>query len=68
MWASACSTDHGLHQASRQHTIVLAIVRNVQSATHLTTAVAGLKNVHVLEGDVTDYRSLEVCLLLDPSS
>ena len=49
-----------LPQAARQNTTVFAIVRNAARSTHLTAPVSDLKNVHVFEGDVTDYPSLEV--------
>ncbi len=39
---------------------MFAIVRDAQGSTHLNAIVSGLKNVHIFEGDVTDYRSLEV--------
>ncbi|KAI0742365.1 NAD-P-binding protein [Daedaleopsis nitida] len=45
--------------AARSEATVFAIVRNAQTSTHLNKAVAGLKNVHVIEGDVTDYSTLE---------
>ncbi|KAI0646060.1 NAD-P-binding protein [Trametes meyenii] len=44
--------------AGRENSIVFAIVRNKQRSTHLAAAVAGLKNVHVIEGDVADHNSI----------
>ena len=37
-------------------------MRNARTSTHLASALEKLQNVHVLEADVTDYRSLEVCV------
>ncbi|KAI0691688.1 NAD-P-binding protein [Earliella scabrosa] len=45
--------------ASKPAVTVFAVVRNAQTSTHLTSAVSGLANVHVLEADVTHYASLE---------
>ncbi len=53
------STDL-LVQAGRPDSTVFAIVRNAAKATHLQAATKGLKNVHILEAEVTDYSSLEV--------
>ena len=39
---------------------MFAIVRDAGKATHLAAATQGLENVHVLEADVIDFRSLEV--------
>ena len=47
-------------QAARPDSIVFAVVRNAANSKHLQAAIQGLKNVHVLEADVADYRSLEV--------
>ena len=47
-------------QAARQDTTVFAVVRNASASTHLAKAIAGLKNVHVVEGDIVDYTSIEV--------
>ena len=49
-------------QATRSDATVIAVVRNAQSATHLSAAISGLKNVHVVEADVADHASLEVRL------
>ncbi|KAI8993815.1 NAD-P-binding protein [Trametes punicea] len=43
----------------RKDTTVFAVVRNKQKSVHLASAVAGLNNVHVIEGDVVDYSSME---------
>ena len=48
------------HKAERQNTVVFAVVRSGRTSTHLATAIAGAKNVHVLDADVTDHGSLEV--------
>ncbi|KAI8975857.1 NAD-P-binding protein [Trametes punicea] len=49
-----------VHQLSRRNdTTVFAVVRNKQKSVHLASAVAGLNNVHVIEGDVVDYSSME---------
>ncbi|PIL30240.1 hypothetical protein GSI_07418 [Ganoderma sinense ZZ0214-1] len=45
--------------ASRSDTVVFAVVRNPERSTHLNTSAAGLKNVHIIPGDVVDYNSLE---------
>ncbi|PIL30285.1 hypothetical protein GSI_07465 [Ganoderma sinense ZZ0214-1] len=45
--------------ASRSDTVVFAVVRNPAGSTHLNAAAAGLKNVHIVPGDVVDYDSLE---------
>ncbi|RPD53657.1 NAD-P-binding protein [Lentinus tigrinus ALCF2SS1-7] len=45
--------------AARPDSIVLAVVRNAAKANHLQVAIKGLNNVHVLEADVTDYKTLE---------
>ncbi|RPD72782.1 NAD-P-binding protein [Lentinus tigrinus ALCF2SS1-7] len=45
--------------AARPDSTVFAVVRNAQKSIHLQAAIKGLKNVHVLEADVTDYKSLE---------
>lgn len=55
------SLAHGTIQARKPDTTVIAVVRNAKTSTHLAAAIAGLDNVHVVEGDVVDYRSLEVC-------
>lgn len=47
-------------QAARPNTIVFAVVRNAAKSNHLQAAIKDLKNVHVLEADVTDYKTLEV--------
>ena len=47
-------------QAKRPGAIVFAVVRNARTSTHLTAAIDGLKNVHVVEADVVDHHSLEV--------
>ncbi|KAH9916612.1 NAD-P-binding protein [Epithele typhae] len=44
--------------ASREDSLVFAIARNASAATFLQAAVQGTKNVHVLEADVADYKSL----------
>ena len=48
------------YQAKRPDAVVFALVRNPAKSSHLNSAVATLKNVHVFAADVTDYRSLEV--------
>ncbi|KAI0705968.1 NAD-P-binding protein [Cerioporus squamosus] len=45
--------------AARPNSIVLAVVRNAAKSTHLQAAIKGLPNVHVLEADVTDHKTLE---------
>ncbi|KAI0326871.1 NAD-P-binding protein [Cubamyces sp. BRFM 1775] len=45
--------------AARNDTVVFAVVRNKQRSTHLLTAVSGLSNVHVIEGDIVDHKSME---------
>ncbi|KAI0820521.1 NAD-P-binding protein [Trametes gibbosa] len=45
--------------AARPDVIVFAVIRNKKSSTHLAAAVENLKNVHVVEADVVDYKSLE---------
>ena len=47
-------------QAVKPGSTVFAVVRNAATSTHLQTAIKGLANVHVLEADVIDYKSLEV--------
>ncbi|KAI0646063.1 NAD-P-binding protein [Trametes meyenii] len=44
--------------ASRKDSVVFAIVRNKQSSTFLADVAANLKNVHIIEGDVADHRSI----------
>ena len=39
---------------------MFAIVRNASTSTHLASAIADMKNIHVLEADVTDYPALKV--------
>ncbi|KAI0742352.1 NAD-P-binding protein [Daedaleopsis nitida] len=45
--------------AARPDATVFAVVRSASTAIHLNAAIHGLKNVHVVEGDVADYRTLE---------
>ncbi|KAM5539651.1 hypothetical protein V8D89_006760 [Ganoderma adspersum] len=45
--------------AGRSDTVVFAVVRNPAGSTHLKALAAGLKNVHIIAGDVVDYSSLE---------
>ncbi|KAI0694707.1 NAD-P-binding protein [Earliella scabrosa] len=45
--------------AGRPDTTVFAVVRSARASTHLAAAAAGLKNVHIVEADVTDYASLQ---------
>ncbi|TFK84095.1 NAD-P-binding protein [Polyporus arcularius HHB13444] len=45
--------------AGRPDSTVFAIVRNAAKSTHLQAATKGLKNVHILEAEVTDYSTLE---------
>ncbi|TBU28708.1 NAD(P)-binding protein [Dichomitus squalens] len=52
--------EYVLQLAKRADAVVIALVRNPTKSTHLTSAIAGLKNVHVVAGDVTDYRTLEL--------
>ncbi|KAI0674048.1 NAD-P-binding protein [Trametes maxima] len=42
----------------RTNTTVFAVVRNKQTSTHLAAAIAHANNVHVVEADVTDHKSL----------
>ncbi|KAI0674049.1 NAD-P-binding protein [Trametes maxima] len=44
--------------AERENSVVFAVIRNKQRSTHLAEAVANLKNVHIIEGDVADHRSI----------
>ncbi len=57
-----------LVQAARTDSVVLAVVRNAAKSTHLQAVIKDLKNVHVLEADVTDYKTLEVTLTPDGPS
>ena len=50
-------------QAARPDSLVFAVVRNGATSTHLNTGIKDFTNVHVVDGDVTDYPSLEVCYL-----
>ncbi|TBU24022.1 NAD(P)-binding protein [Dichomitus squalens] len=52
--------EYVLQLAKRPDAVVIALVRNPAKSTHLNSAIAGLKNVHVVAGDVTDYRTLEL--------
>ncbi|EJF62199.1 NAD(P)-binding protein [Dichomitus squalens LYAD-421 SS1] len=52
--------EYVLQLAKRADAVVIALVRNPTKSTHLTSAIADLKNVHVVAGDVTDYRTLEL--------
>ncbi|KAJ8495268.1 hypothetical protein ONZ51_g1818 [Trametes cubensis] len=45
--------------AARNDTVVFSVVRNKQRSTHLFAAASGLSNVHVIEGDVVDHKSME---------
>ncbi|KAI0675781.1 NAD-P-binding protein [Trametes maxima] len=45
--------------AKKTDTIVFAIVRNKQGSKHLAPVANNYQNVHVVEGDVADYKSLE---------
>ncbi|KAI0373559.1 NAD-P-binding protein [Pilatotrama ljubarskyi] len=44
--------------AGRADAVVFAVVRNKASSKHLTVTAAGLGNVHIVEGDVVDARSI----------
>ncbi|KAI0674070.1 NAD-P-binding protein [Trametes maxima] len=44
--------------ASKKDSVVFAIVRNKQTSMFLAAAVRGLNNVHVIEGDVGDHKSI----------
>ncbi|KAI0674068.1 NAD-P-binding protein [Trametes maxima] len=44
--------------AARKDSVVFAIVRNKRNSTFLADLAANLKNVHVIEGDVGDHRSI----------
>ncbi|KAI0674057.1 NAD-P-binding protein [Trametes maxima] len=44
--------------AAKKNTVVFAIVRSKQNSTHLVAVAASLKNVHVVEGDVGDHKSI----------
>lgn len=46
---------------------VFAVVRNARTSTHLTSVAEGSKSVHIVEADVVDYKSLEVCHYLQPA-
>ncbi|PIL26447.1 hypothetical protein GSI_12205 [Ganoderma sinense ZZ0214-1] len=50
--------------ACRSDTVVFAIARNPEGSTHLKTAVATFKNVHIISGDVADHSTLEASLRL----
>ncbi|KAI0742358.1 hypothetical protein C8Q80DRAFT_1187780 [Daedaleopsis nitida] len=56
-WPCVCSYVRLL--AARPGTIVIAVVRNASTSVDLNAAISGLKHVHVVEGDVADYRTLE---------
>ncbi|KAI0642222.1 hypothetical protein C8Q79DRAFT_1027974 [Trametes meyenii] len=45
--------------AKKTDTIVFAVVRNKQDSKHLAPVAKKYQNVHVVEGDVADYKSLE---------
>ncbi|KAI0753731.1 NAD-P-binding protein [Fomes fomentarius] len=45
--------------ANRPNATVFAVVRNARTSTHLTSVAEGSKNVHIVEADVVDYKSLE---------
>ncbi|KAI0646046.1 NAD-P-binding protein [Trametes meyenii] len=42
----------------RANTTVFAVVRHKLASTHLTAAIASANNVHIIEADITDHRSL----------
>ncbi|KAI0674063.1 NAD-P-binding protein [Trametes maxima] len=44
--------------AARKDSVVFAIVRNKRSSTFLAEVAANLRNVHIVEGDVGDHRSI----------
>ncbi|KAI0674062.1 NAD-P-binding protein [Trametes maxima] len=44
--------------AARKDSVVFAIVRNKQGSPFLADAAASLKNLHIVEGDVGDHRSI----------
>ncbi|KAI0351045.1 NAD-P-binding protein [Trametes cingulata] len=44
--------------AARKDAVVFAVVRSKQNSTHLAAAVANLDNVHIIEGDVVDPKSI----------
>ncbi len=43
---------------------MFAIVRNPARSTYMQAAAANLKNVHIIAGDVADYSTLEVSLII----
>ncbi|KAI0780008.1 NAD-P-binding protein [Fomes fomentarius] len=45
--------------AAKPGSTVFAIVRDAKASTYLVDVISGLKNVHIVEGDVVDYSSLE---------
>ncbi|KAH9894847.1 NAD-P-binding protein [Cubamyces lactineus] len=45
--------------AARNDSVVFSVVRNKERSIHLHAAISGLSNVHVIEGDVVDYESME---------
>ncbi|KAL7278090.1 hypothetical protein ACG7TL_008060 [Trametes sanguinea] len=45
--------------AARGDTRVFAVVRDKQKSVHLSAAIQGLGNVHVVEADVTDHKAME---------
>ena len=51
-----------LSKALAPNNVVFATARNKHTATHLNTALGGIpyKNVHVLEADVSDPKTLQV--------
>ncbi|EIW54434.1 short chain dehydrogenase, partial [Trametes versicolor FP-101664 SS1] len=45
--------------AARADATVFAVVRNKQRSTHLQAAITNMNNVHVVEGDIVDYKSMQ---------
>ncbi|KAI0675786.1 NAD-P-binding protein [Trametes maxima] len=45
--------------AARENVVVFAVVRSKQSSPLLTALVADLNNVHIIEGDVTEYDTIK---------
>lgn len=59
-WGATRCCLTGILQAARADATVFAVVRNKQRSTHLQAAIENLNNVHVVEGDIVDYKSMQV--------
>lgn len=59
-WGATRCCLTGILQAARADATVFAVVRNKQRSTHLQAAIANMNNVHVVEGDIVDYKSMQV--------